>query len=241
MEKLSDRVAWALNTIKDDRSIGKGIRDIDLAKQLDINEKTLNTYKAGQGSLKSTAIEGLVKHYNFNPLWFYYGQGEPFPGARKKYPEVCGPDSPQIYSEPDFPSDEFVFIRQLKGKISAGNGMSPDNAIDMRVAFRRDWINRKGDPDNMSLIKISGDSMEPTFMSGDLVLVDHGKTSVAPNGGIYAISIEQEIMIKRIQPIISEGRFRVISDNHRYEPIDIEAGDLRINGKVIWFARDLER
>ena len=102
MKTLRDRVAWAITIIKDDKRIGKDITDIDLAQLLGISERTLNTYKQGGGSLKSTAVEGLIAHYEFDVMWLYHGQGEPFPGARGMgYKDVCGPepDHPLIYHE----------------------------------------------------------------------------------------------------------------------------------------------
>lgn len=147
----------------------------------------------------------------------------------------------QVSVQTDFPADDFVFVRQVNGKISAGGGTMPDNSIDVKAAFRRDWIKRKGGkPDRMSLIKVDGDSMEPTFLSGDLVLVDHGRNSVPSRGGIYAIAIDDEIMIKRVQPI-SPDKLLVISDNKQYPPFEIARDQVQINGKVIWYARELER
>jgi phage repressor protein C with HTH and peptisase S24 domain len=32
-----------------------------------------------------------------------------------------------------------------------------------------------------------------------------------------------------------------ISDNAKYESMDVESDQIKINGKVIWFARELER
>lgn len=92
----------------------------------------------------------------------------------------------------------------------------------------------------MSLIKVSGDSMEPTLLAGDLVLVDHGRNSIASQGGIYAIAIEDEIMIKRVQPSFPE-KLLVISDNKQYAPLEISRDKVRVNGKVIWFVREMER
>jgi hypothetical protein len=48
-------------------------------------------------------------------------------------------------------------------------------------------------------------------------------------------------MIKRFQPIFKKAKPRNISDNRQYEPIEVEPGQIRINGKVNWHARDLER
>jgi len=111
----------------------------------------------------------------------------------------------------------------------------------MRVAFRRDWIQRKGSPQNMSLIRVAGDSMEPTLQSGDIVLIDHGRNYVDPHGGIYAIVMDDQIVLKRLQVLYPARKIKLTSDNSRYEPSEIEPEQIKINGKVIWFGRELER
>jgi phage repressor protein C with HTH and peptisase S24 domain len=83
--------------------------------------------------------------------------------------------------------------------------------------------------------------MEPTLLASDLVLIDHSRTSVTPQGGIYAISIDQGIMIKRIQVLFHENKLHILSDNPHYKPIETDPAQVKINGKVIWFGRDMER
>lgn len=237
MEKLADRVAWAITKIKEEF----GHSNVRIGELLGIDKNTVAAYLNMTGSLKGEVLEGLANQFNYNSDWLLKNWGEPFPGARDKYEDVCGPtggDSKYIQEQQD---GEYVLIPQINGKISAGNGLAPDNTADIKVAFRREWIKRKGDPDKMSLIKVEGDSMDPTILSGDLVLVDHNRNYVAPQGGIYALSINHEIMIKRIHPLHSEGKLRIISDNRQYEPIEIEAEKIKINGKVIWFAREIDR
>jgi len=115
-------------------------------------------------------------------------------------------------------------------------------SVDLQCAFRKDWIKKRGGkPSNMSLIKVSGDSMVPTLLPGDLVLVDHSRTTVTLQGGIYAISIDQEIMIKRIQVLFHENKLRILSDNTHYAPIEASPDKVKVNGKVIWFGREMER
>jgi SOS-response transcriptional repressor LexA len=136
-------------------------------------------------------------------------------------------------------NDEFVYISQVTGRISAGKGRIPENSVDVKIAFRREWIKRKGRPENMVLIKVDGDSMEPSLMSGDLVLIDRNRDFIDPQGGIYALALEDIIMIKRVQ--ILTDRVKILSDNPKYEAFDVPSDRIKVNGKVIWFARELER
>lgn len=138
-------------------------------------------------------------------------------------------------------SSEFVSVPCVRGEVSAGAGRIPDETIEMRIAFRRDWIQRKGDPRDMSIIRVQGDSMEPTLLSGDLALIDHNHNYLDPSGGIYAIAVDNHIMLKRVQPLHRDGLVSVISDNTRYAPLEMKGDELNINGKVIWFGRELER
>ncbi len=170
-----------------------------------------------------------------------YGESVPFPSARIKYPEACGPETELVADQSeDAQTSKFVLISQVNGRISAGAGLLPDDSVDIKIAFRRDWIKKKGNPENMSLIKVPGDSMQPTLLSGDIALVDHGHNYIDPQGGIYAIAVDGEIMIKRVQPIPG-GKILVISDNKNYERLEMDSGQSHINGKVIWYARELER
>jgi phage repressor protein C with HTH and peptisase S24 domain len=48
-------------------------------------------------------------------------------------------------------------------------------------------------------------------------------------------------VLKRLQVLYPAKKIKVISDNSRYEPSEIEPDQIKINGKVIWFGRELER
>lgn len=88
----------------------------------------------------------------------------------------------------------------------------------------------------MSLIIVSGDSMEPTLSNGDIVLIDHSRNYIH-DFGIYAISVDDAILIKRLQPFGS--KVQIISDNSKYPPIIVDATELVINGKALWYGHDL--
>lgn len=92
LDKLEKRVAWAIKIIASEPELDKGIPDVALSKLLGTNKNTLAKYRQGKGLLKGEVIDNLVLHYDFNPMWLFRGQGEPFPGARAKYEDVCGPE-----------------------------------------------------------------------------------------------------------------------------------------------------
>ena len=216
---------------------GNGLSQKELSDSgIGLSLPTIQRYEAGELP-GAKSINKIVTYFKCNKVWLLDGQGEPFPGARAKYPEVCGPET--VRNDDDI-TGEFVFIPQMAGAISAGGGLAPENQVEMRVAFRQDWIARKGAPQNMSMIKVNGDSMAPTLLSGDLVLVDHSRNNIASQCGIYAVSLDHEIMIKRLQPLPA-GKILVISDNKQYTNIEINQSDIHVNGQVLWYAREIER
>ena len=118
----------------------------------------------------------------------------------------------------------------MQGRISAGGGLIPDNSIEMHCAFHKEWIARKGDYRKMSLIPVLGDSMAPTLLDGDVVLVNHNVNSITVSGGIYAIVLEDEILIKRIEKLIPSGQLKVKGDNPDYESFIVDPPQIIING-----------
>lgn len=217
-----------------------------VAAAIGLSTNQYQRYEYGKAQ-KRKNIDKLAVFYGCSPAWLHTNEGNPpqkasgtaVPFIYNKDTAATGEGIAEPSAPPVFP-DMFVLIPQVVGSISAGCGLTPDDNVEMRVAFRRDWIARKGRSQNMSLIKVRGDSMEPTLLDGDLVLVDHGRASIASQGGIYAIAIDDEIMIKRVQPVFPD-KLLVISDNKQYPTQEIATENVRVNGKVIWFARDLER
>lgn len=122
MDNLTERIAWAITTIKEDKDLDKGIKDVELAKILGTNKDTLAAYRHGKGLLKGEVIENIVSYYHFNPNWLFQGQGEPFPGARLKYPEVSGPE----------PTDSIpLILPQPTARSGASGAISQPFQIDL--------------------------------------------------------------------------------------------------------------
>lgn len=182
--------------------------------------RTLQNYLLGLREPNIDILKKLSTQLGININWLLTGEGEPYISGNL--------------------GSEYALVPVIEGYISAGVGLYPVEHSEIKLAFRKDWISRYGDYKKMSLIYVRGDSMEPTIWDGDIVLVNHNVKNIKKNGAIYAIVIDNLIMIKRLQKI-GNNKVLVISDNQKYPAYETKESDLDINGQVIWFGHEIER
>jgi len=84
---------------------------------------------------------------------------------------------------------------------------------------------------NIEAIKVTGDSMEPTLNSGNVIFLDTTKTDPSRDG-IYAFSNINGLFIKRVQKRI-DGKLDIISDNKEYPKQIVDKNEIKIIGKII--------
>lgn len=108
--------------------------------------------------------------------------------------------------------------------------------------FRKSWLRNRLDaePENLRLVKIEGDSMEPTLCHGDVVLVDVTRKNPSPPG-IFIIFDGMGLLAKRIEflPQSAPPSIRLLSDNTQYYPYERAIAETHIIGRVVWFAREI--
>jgi phage repressor protein C with HTH and peptisase S24 domain len=219
--------------------------DAGLARFLNVRPAIVSNWRT-RGTIPYEAVFSICEHDGITLDYLMNGRGpiyvvdsHPDDTAGDRPPGRTAEEVEEKAQEYTLGRDEFVYISQVMGRISAGHGRVPENSVDVKVAFRKEWVKRKGNPKNMVLIKVDGDSMEPTLLSGDVVLIDRNRDYIDPQGGIYALALDDIIMIKRVQ--VLADRIRIISDNPKYDAFEVPPDKAKVNGKVIWFARELER
>jgi SOS-response transcriptional repressor LexA len=135
--------------------------------------------------------------------------------------------------------EDFAAVPKVQARLCAGGGsFEVEGCVEGYHAFRREWLNRKGDPASMVLMDVFGNSMEPEVREGDTALVDQSQQRVLA-GGIYAVGLEDTVMLKRVEK--RPGAVVLHSDNPDYAPVVLhgdEAMQARIIGKVVWLGRE---
>jgi phage repressor protein C with HTH and peptisase S24 domain len=120
-----------------------------------------------------------------------------------------------------------------------GGAFIDDDHADVRmVPFRQDWLTRAagGGPVDVFLARGIGDSMMPTILDEDDVLVNRAVTSIRQADRIWAVAYGGLGAIKRVRRL-PNGLFQLNSDNQAVTPIEAAEDELHLIGRVIWIGR----
>ena len=133
--------------------------------------------------------------------------------------------------------EDFALVLRYDAELAAGHGFeNGDDTVNDALAFRREWLYRLGvSPSNACLVKVRGESMQPTLHDGDLVLIDQSKTKIR-SGRIYAFNDGGHSKVKRLD-CLEDHTLIIRSDNPQF-PLDTRKGEdanaLKVIGEVVW-------
>lgn len=149
--------------------------------------------------------------------------------------------TPTVLARPDDPTDADrpVLVPVYNVWASAGPGrivdleehvanlaFSPRYLAEMTAARGRD----------LAAIRVHGDSMVPTLLDDDIVVIDRTKTSIDVDG-LFVLRFGEALAVKRIGRGSSRGKVNLISDNEHYPPVEIERTEIEVVGRVLWYGR----
>lgn len=128
---------------------------------------------------------------------------------------------------------DYIEVPRLPIGASAGPGALPgvENPFDA-FRFSRRWLEEQGlEGAQLSAITVEGDSMEPLLNDGDEILIDRSPRPF--RDGVHVVRLGDTLMVKRVASA-GAGRFALLSQNMAYPPVNVEAGELEIIGRVVW-------
>lgn len=191
----------------------------ELAAALGINRSAI-TQARKKDSVPARWILQLHRIYGFAPDWIEFGSGP-------------------LFADPLRDAEAYAKVPKVKARLSAGGGsFEIGSEVQGYYSFRQDWMHTKGSPEQMVLMDIFGNSMEPELKDGDTVLIDTSQKDILA-GAVYAVGVDDTIMVKRIEK--HPNKLVLLSDNKDYAPIYLAGGDsnsVRVIGKVLWVGRE---
>lgn len=134
-------------------------------------------------------------------------------------------------------------IPRLDVRASAGPGATVDNESPLHdVGFDERWLRRlvSGRTDQLSMIRVEGDSMTPTLLDGDDIIVNLGDAAESLRDGIYALRRDDTLMVKRLALNPISRLITIRSDNPAYPSWpDCKLSQINVIGRVVWAGRKL--
>ncbi|SNR95852.1 Phage repressor protein C, contains Cro/C1-type HTH and peptisase s24 domains [Humidesulfovibrio mexicanus] len=237
-----------------------GIGQQALASKVGVSLTTIQNYEGGQYPKGEIAVS-LAGALGCTLDWLLAGRGQVFDPTRTTIEELTcespcdaplsrvratAPLTPVIEAtSPQFiecMDCQLTMVPMVEARLSAGTGsFETGESVERRYAFRSDWINTKGQPSSMVLMRVAGDSMEPHIFNNDTVLIDQSQTKPRA-GSLFAVGVEDVVYIKMVDTL--PGKIVLKSYNEAYAPLEIDTrGDLadgiRIIGRAVWIGREL--
>jgi phage repressor protein C with HTH and peptisase S24 domain len=134
---------------------------------------------------------------------------------------------------------DLTLVRELELGYSMGGG-SVFEAYEQKgvVPFQRDWLRSimKGSADDLFVARGEGDSMQPTLLDGDIVLIDTAERDIRRQDRIWAVAYGELGMIKRVRRLPG-GKYLIMSDNPAVVPFEAVDDEMHVIGRVIWIGR----
>lgn len=201
MSHVSDRISGLIKS--------SGMSTRELARRIGVSSVSLSQWSTGKYKPSEEGLEAFCNYFNVSPAYILYGDGNAPEGQAIKI-------SPDTYSIP---------LLDVKGSCGFGDFIEGAlvliRMIRVTALFLRTYC-AGASPKSLQMIQCDGDSMEPTLKNGETVFVDVSQNTVNSDG-IYAVSFDGRIFIKRVQ-IVPNG-VRLLSDNKFYDPINVMNGD----------------
>lgn len=215
------------------------------AKAVKMNEVSYRALENDQHGLSKHAAD-LAKCFKVPVEWLLEGgplpsenrgAGEPSKGLVEGNSEPGDP--PALINAADAAAENVVSLRSFDLSYSMGPGTNIDDYVEEEeFQFDAGMLSKltRAPADRLFVARGEGDSMFPTLLNEDTIVIDTTQTVVNLRDRIWACSIYGAGAIKRLRPAAG-GKMEVISDNPAIKDDLVDAQDIHIIGRVIWLGR----
>jgi phage repressor protein C with HTH and peptisase S24 domain len=163
-----------------------------------------------------------------------------FPGWRNEHSDHLGMMGDRV--DPNERPDELVYVREVDISLAMGEpAVVEEYPATQLVPFNLNFIRTvtKAPAEKLLIMTGHGESMEPTLLRSDILMIDTNNRTPVLSDQIWAFHYAGGGMIKRLRRIREDGRdkYLMTSDNPSVPPQSAEIEDVHIIGKLVWVGR----
>jgi Predicted transcriptional regulator len=205
-----------------------GISQAALARKIGVSQQAIGKLVKGHAQA-SRHLHLIARELGTTPQYLTGETDDPSEGA---LPALT----------PELLSEQLGLVEIKEIDLAYGMGAS---YLDMPVTtesrhFSLAWVRTytNSSPDKLFFARGIGDSMAPTLLDSDIVLIDTAQQTPRMSDQIWAIAYGQVGMIKRLRPM-PDGSVKILSDNDRVPPEIAVDGEMHVIGRVVAVIRKL--
>ncbi len=154
---------------------------------------------------------------------------------------LLGGSGPSAH-EPE-PAQDLIAIPRFEVSASAGPGALDGSEMPIaHLGFDPTWLAQlcRAKPQDLSIIRVQGDSMFPVLADGDDIMVDRSDGASRLREGIYVLRRDDTLLVKRLSVNPVTKRVTVSSDNAAYPAwTDCKLASIDVIGRVVWAGRKI--
>jgi len=208
----------------------RGMSRTELVKRSGVSKQQLSRLENGLIRLRLDHLKPFANVLGYSPeqilLWGRY----PGTVGGQSLGEVL-PPSEQVAELASRSEADYAKLKKRK------DGRHVDRVKSEGWLFPASFVSKQLQisPKQLLVIEADGDSMAPTIMPGEKVIVDTGYKTPSPDG-VYAIRDSfDNVVVRRLQLLraAQPQRIKVISDNPKHAAEEVALSELEIVGKAL--------
>lgn len=219
----------------DDLLRDKGWSQAELARRVGISTQAVWKLVKGDGQ-GSKHLHKIARELGTTPEFLESGTEVGTVTEALPKPELASHLRPLEHEDED---DEIVEVMELDLAFGMGGGGYLDLPVKTKPRrFTRGWLRlfTQAPPSRIFIAQGIGDSMAPTIMNADIVIIDSSENRVRMGDQIWAVAYGETGLIKRLRPM-PDGGVKIMSDNPLVEAEMAYDGELHVVGKVVAVVR----
>jgi len=204
-----------------------------LAQLMDTSPQQIERLEKGQRTLRPEWIDRAAQAFGVSPADII----SPAPAQSPDTGCAPKPEKSVGITENDEPDE--VTIQEWDVAYGMGGGTYMDLPVTGTLhTFSRSWLRNftHAPPEKIFLARGTGDSMFPTILDGDIVVIDTSEREIRIGDKIWAVVYGTTGYIKRIRPM-PDGSVKMLSDNQNVPPETAYDGELSVVGRVVAVVR----